>query len=139
MQSTLTVSALSILIACGGKSLAFEASDTGVSPNNDGSGGAGNGPNNSSSGAPRGAGSSGGTSASSSGVQSSDGAVEAGDGAVDARPGSGGQMAPCSATCPGCCDVSGDCNAGRLNSACGTNGQTCNDCTYMGRVCTSGT
>jgi hypothetical protein len=39
-------------------------------------------------------------------------------------------------TCPaGCCDSAGKCQNGVTNSACGTNGQSCKDCTATGQSC----
>jgi len=42
---------------------------------------------------------------------------------------------PCATVCPaGCCDARGVCHA-PTDTACGTQGQTCSDCTLQGRVC----
>lgn len=44
-----------------------------------------------------------------------------------------------SATCNGCCDVNGRCQAGSLNVACGTQGSACTNCTGRGVQCVFGT
>jgi len=42
---------------------------------------------------------------------------------------------PCSTVCPaGCCDAGGVCHA-PADTTCGTLGQSCSDCTTLGRVC----
>jgi len=42
--------------------------------------------------------------------------------------GGGGGMTDCAATCMGCCDASGQCQAGTSTAACGTGGATCGTC-----------
>ncbi len=39
------------------------------------------------------------------------------------------------ANCPGCCDPSGTCFAGFLNTRCGSGGSTCADCSSTGSTC----
>lgn len=52
---------------------------------------------------------------------------------IDAAP-------PCSPnTCAGCCTRDGICAVGTQAFACGTGGDDCNDCVFMGKQCVAGT
>ncbi|MGH7440854.1 MAG: hypothetical protein ACRENE_34680 [Polyangiaceae bacterium] len=44
----------------------------------------------------------------------------------------------CSAQCDGCCDSTGTCQAIGADTACGTAGSACQDCTLSGAVCSGG-
>jgi hypothetical protein len=48
-------------------------------------------------------------------------------------PGAGGDR--CSVTCTGCCDAKGVCNTGTLDTACGSGGASCIDCTQSRVIC----
>jgi hypothetical protein len=75
----------------------------------------------------------GGPEAGDGGPGAGDGGPEAGDDAPpDVADGS-----PCDATtCPtGCCDSSGQCQPGTDQTACGANGQACQNCAGMGETC----
>jgi hypothetical protein len=57
------------------------------------------------------------------------------DAVADVAP----EAAACDSTsCHGCCTAGGLCAAGGGNSACGTGGATCQDCSSSGLVCTGG-
>lgn len=49
--------------------------------------------------------------------------------------GGNGGMCPCAATCEGCCDGQGNCHAGTIDTACGSSGATCVNCTPMNETC----
>jgi hypothetical protein len=41
-------------------------------------------------------------------------------------------------TCPGCCDLTGNCHPGTSNTNCGSGSMCCSDCTSLGRTCNAG-
>jgi hypothetical protein len=97
-----------------------------------------------------GGGSSGGNSGSSGGEVSDGGSTESGgldasdsgagdSGSVDAAD-SGRDASPlCRGACPGCCDpVNHMCRVGGLDTSCGRNGATCQDCTATAMRCENG-
>ena len=72
-------------------------------------------------------------SPSAGGTGPDNGGASTGD--VDAAPG------PCSpTTCPtGCCDPAQGCTSFGLDTACGTGGAVCQNCTMVGATCNNGT
>jgi len=46
-----------------------------------------------------------------------------------------GKQGTCSVICTGCCDANGVCNPGGLDTACGSGGASCTDCTESRRRC----